>query len=320
MSKTSIYFLLVLTCLASFLLAAGMGSVSISFREILSGLSTPGLPHTLVYELRLPRAMAAFVCGGMLALAGLLMQVLLRNPLADPYILGVSGGAATGALLAILFGLGSLMTQTAAFAGALLSIVLVFVLAHGQTSWTSNRLLLTGVILAAGWNAFISFILTISPDQQIHGMLFWLMGDLSNTRVTAWHGFLLLAITIGGFFSARQLNILARGELQASALGVNTRQLRILLFFSASLLTAIAISLAGSIGFIGLMVPHMLRLMMGADHRALVPASVLLGGSLLVLADTFSRSVLAPIQIPVGILTAALGVPTFLYLLYRNRT
>lgn len=279
-----------------------------------------GLHHQLIFELRLPRALAAFVCGGMLALAGVLMQALLRNPLADPYILGVSGGAASGALLAIMTGAGVLLVQVSAFFGALLSIVLVFALAHGSSSWTSNRLLLTGVVLAAGWNACISFLLTISQSQQVHGMLFWLMGDLSQTRLAGWEILFLLFITTASFVMARPLNIISRGELQASALGVNTRQLRLLLFFTASLLTAVAISLAGSIGFIGLMAPHILRLLMGADHRALIPASVLLGGSLLILADTLARTVLAPTQLPVGILTAILGVPTFLYLLYRKNT
>ncbi len=313
--------LLLLACLGSVILALKLGSVPVTFSDLLSSLSNrQGLHQGLIFELRLPRALAAFVCGGMLGLAGLLMQALLRNPLADPYILGVSGGAASGALLAMLAGLGSLMIQAAAFSGALLSIVLVFALAHGSSSWTSNRLLLTGVVLAAGWNALISFLLVISPNQQIHGMLFWLMGDLSYTQAEVWVFVLLAVITLLSFMLARPLNLISRGELQATALGVNTRQLRLLLFFTASLLTAVAISLAGSIGFIGLMAPHMLRLVIGSDHRSLVPAVVLLGGTLLILADTFARTVLAPTQLPVGILTAILGVPTFLYLLYRNNS
>jgi iron complex transport system permease protein len=312
--------LLTLICLGSFILALRLGSVSLTFTDIFTSLgNTQGLHHGLIFELRLPRALAAFVCGGMLGLAGLLMQALLRNPLADPYILGVSGGAASGALLAILTGLGTLLVQTAAFSGALLSIMLVFVLSHGHSSWTSNRLLLTGVVLAAGWNALISFLLVISPNQQIHGMLFWLMGDLSYAQLGGWEIIFLALITLLSFIFARPLNLVSRGELQATALGVNTRQLRLILFFTASLLTAVAISLAGSIGFIGLMAPHMLRLVLGSDHRYLVPAVVLLGGSLLILADTFARTVLAPTQLPVGILTAILGVPTFLYLLYRNK-
>jgi len=319
MSRIQASLLLLFICLCSFALAISMGSTTLSIHDIVSSFNEhQGLPHTLVFELRLPRAMLAFVCGGMLALAGLLMQALLRNPLADPYILGISGGAASGALLAILLGMGALIIQTAAFTGALLSIMLVFALAHSNSSWTSNRLLLTGVVLAAGWNAMISFLLSISHSQQVHGMLFWLMGDLSYNLLSYWEAPLLIIITFVSFIFSRHLNLMSRGELQASALGVNTRSLRLVLFSTASLLTAIAISLAGSIGFIGLMAPHMLRLIIGSDHRLLVPTAVILGGTLLVLADTLARTVLAPVQLPVGILTAMLGVPAFLYLLYRK--
>jgi len=319
MNRIQISLTLLLACLCSFALAISMGSTALSLNEIVSSFTgTQGLPHTLIFELRLPRAFLAFICGGMLALAGLLMQALLRNPLADPYILGISGGAATGALLAILFGMGTLFIQTAAFAGALLSIMLVFALAHSHSSWTSNRLLLTGVVLAAGWNAIISFLLSVSQSQQVHGMLFWLMGDLSFNHLSYWETPLLAVITLLCFIFSRHLNLMSRGELQAAALGVNTRQVRLVLFATASLLTAVAISLAGSIGFIGLMAPHLLRLVTGSDHRALVPMSVLLGGTLLVLADTIARTALAPAQLPVGVLTAMIGVPTFLYLLYRK--
>lgn len=319
MNKSTVMVLLGLLSLTSFLLAIGLGSVPMSLNDIWTGLDNQqSLNYSLIHDLRLPRALAAFICGGMLALAGLLMQALLRNPLADPYILGVSGGAAVGALLAISTGLGVVLVQIAAFSGAFLSIVLVFMLAHTQSNWTSSRLLLTGVILAFGWNALISFILTISPGEQLHGMLFWLMGDLGHTELAGWEYFFLLLIAALSFLLARPLNMISRGEMQAASLGVNTRQLRLILFFSASLLTAVAISLAGSIGFIGLMTPHILRLMIGSDHRLLVPACILLGGSLLLLADTLARTVLAPTQLPVGILTAILGVPTFLYLLYRK--
>jgi len=319
MNKLHISLVLLALCLCSFVLAISMGSTTLSLNDILSSFTHhQDTPHTLIFELRLPRAGLAFLCGGMLALAGLLMQALLRNPLADPYILGISGGAASGALLAIMLGLGTILIQLSAFGGALLSIMLVFALAHSNSSWTSNRLLLTGVVLAAGWNAIISFLLTTSSNQQVHGMLFWLMGDLSYNQLSFWEIPLLISIMIISFIFSRHLNLMSRGELQAAALGVNTRTVRLILFSTSSLLTAVAISLAGSIGFIGLMAPHMLRLVIGSDHRLLVPATVILGGTLLILADTLARTVLAPTQLPVGILTAILGVPTFLYLLYRK--
>jgi len=318
-NKAIVISALVLICLTSFLMAMRLGSVTVNLSDIFYPQTAEAdFQQQLVFDLRLPRALAAFICGGMLALAGMLMQALLRNPLADPYVLGVSGGAATGALLAIMSGAGALVLQLSAFTGAMLSVLLVFALARGTHSWSSNRLLLTGVVLAAGWNACISFLLAISESQQLHGMLFWLMGDLSYTRIAGWEIAVLLLVTLVSFLVARPLNLVSRGELQASALGVNTRQLRLLIYISASLLTAVAISLAGSIGFIGLIAPHILRLLIGSDHRALVPASVLLGGSLLIMADTLARTVLAPTQLPVGVLTALIGVPVFLYLLYRN--
>lgn len=306
--------------LASLALSLAVGSVSVGFGEAwqaLTGNST-GLGSTVVVELRLPRALGAFVTGGLLALAGALMQVLLRNPLADPYVLGVSGGAAVAALATIMLGLSGIWLPAGAFAGALLSIFLVFGLAHGRGGWTTTRLLLTGVVLAAGWGAVISFLLSVGPEQGLRGMLFWLMGDLSNVRLPRLAGLVL----VGGLFVAmalaRSLNLLARGEIEASVLGVAVGRLRLLIFFLASLLTATAVTIAGSVGFVGLVVPHLLRLAIGSDHRLLLPASVLLGGSFLVLADTLARTLIAPQQLPVGVLSAFIGVPLFLYLLRRG--
>lgn len=317
--RTLLIGLLLLSAL-SLWTALIVGSVNLGWREILDSFAgADSLAHTLIIDLRLPRALTAFVTGAMLALAGCLMQVLLRNPLADPYILGISGGASGAALMALLLGAGSLVTQTAAFAGAMLSMFMVFFLARGTGSWTPTRLLLTGVVLAAGWNAWISFLLSVSPDPNLAGMMFWLMGDLSQARAPYVEGILLILLFSITFLVAPSLNLLARGELQAASLGVSVERLRLLIFVLASLLTATAVSMAGNIGFIGLLVPHMIRLLIGSDHRILLPASLLLGGSVLVIADTLARSVLSPHQLPVGILTALIGVPVFLFLLYRSR-
>jgi len=268
-------------------------------------------------RLRLPRAMNAFTTGAMLALAGALMQVLLRNPLADPYVLGISGGAAVATLGAVLLGIGGLWLNGAAFAGALLSMFLVFGLARGTGVWSSTRLLLTGVIVAAGWSALISFLFTVSPDATLRGMLFWLMGDLSNAE-NYLTGIVGLALGLGlSLPLARSLNVMARGELTARALGVPVTGLRLHLYVLASLLTAVAVMTAGSVGFIGLVAPHIVRLAVGSDHRILLPGAALFGGSLLLLADTVARTALAPQQLPVGVVTALLGVPLFLYLLTR---
>ena len=312
-------FSLAALALASGLLALSFGSVATSWQSVWQVLlgNDHGLSSDLVLQLRLPRAINAFTTGALLALAGALMQVLLRNPLADPYVLGISGGAAVAALCAILLGIGGLWLNAAAFAGALISMFLVFGLARGAGAWSSPRLLLTGVIVAAGWGALIGFLLTVSPDAQLRGMLFWLMGDLGGAES---YGLGVFTLVLGLALSlplARNLNVMARGELSARALGVPVARLRLGLYGLASLLTAVAVMTAGSIGFIGLVAPHVLRLAVGNDHRILLPGAALFGGSLLLLADTAARTALAPQQLPVGVVTALLGVPLFLYLLAR---
>jgi iron complex transport system permease protein len=293
------------------------GSVSLSIRD---AIQQPGsLNAQIFWELRLPRTATAFVTGALLGLAGALMQVLLRNPLADPYILGVSGGASVGALVAILAGASTLLLQSFAFGGALFSTLLVFSLAHGQGNWDTTRLLLTGVVLAAGWGAVISLLLAISPGAQIQGMLFWLMGDLSAAQTPLVGSIVLVLVAVLAFMLSTSLNLLAGGELRATALGVATGKLRVTIYVLASLATAMAVTQAGNIGFIGLIAPHMLRLAGARDHRALIPGVILLGGTLLLVADGLSRLVIEPRQLPVGVLTALLGVPLFLFLLYRSR-
>ena len=312
-------FSLAALAFVSGLLALSFGSVNTPWQSVWQVLlgNDHGLSSDLVLQLRLPRAINAFTTGALLALAGALMQVLLRNPLADPYVLGISGGAAVAALGAILLGIGGLWLNAAAFAGALISMFLVFGLARGAGVWSSPRLLLTGVIVAAGWGALIGFLLTVSPDAQLRGMLFWLMGDLGGAE---GYGLGIVTLVLGLALSlplARNLNVMARGELSARALGVPVARLRLGLYGLASLLTAVAVMTAGSIGFIGLVAPHILRLAVGNDHRILLPGAALFGGSLLLLADTVARTALAPQQLPVGVVTALLGVPVFLYLLSR---
>lgn len=311
--------LLVLLALASFWAALAAGSIPVAAGDIVAALLGRDAPGAdIIRELRLPRALAGFACGGLLALAGALMQVLLRNPLADPYILGISGGAGAGALLAILIGLPALAIDGLAFAGALGAMLLVFGLAHGDGSWTQTRLLLTGVIVAAGCGALVALMLAIAPDDRLRGMLFWLMGDLAQSGA-AWPPLAVLAVALTlAMPFARELNLLARGLLQAQSLGVAVDRLRHAVYLLASLATAAAVTTAGSIGFIGLVVPHLVRLAIGNDQRLLLPASALAGGALLMLADTLARSLIAPQQLPVGVLTALIGVPIFLFLLSRH--
>ncbi len=321
MPRLGTFILLGGASLLSLGLAVAIGSVAVPLAGVWAVLLGEGSPlhQTLVLDLRLPRALAAFATGGLLAVAGALMQVLLRNPLADPYVLGLSGGAAVGALLAMLAGFGTALVSGSAFAGALFSTLLVFGLAHGTGSWTPTRLLLTGVVVAAGWGALISFMLAVSPAEELPGMLYWLMGDMAHAR-SPWPPLVVLAVAVAlAWPLGRSLNVLARGSLQAAALGVRVRPLEWTVYLLAALLTAVAVTVAGSVGFVGLVVPHMLRLVLGNDQRVILPAAALAGGILLVLADTLARTLIAPEQLPVGVITALLGVPLFLYLLYRSR-
>lgn len=312
---------LLLLATASFLLSLLSGSVPIPAMTALRELLAPqhGLEYQILHELRIPRTLAAFVTGALLALSGVLMQVLLRNPLADPYILGISGGAAVGALSAMLLGVSSLLIANAAFFGAMLSVIIVFGLASLRGEWSSSRLLLTGVVVAAGWGAVINLLLTTTANNTVQSMLFWLMGDLSQSRVGGGHFLLLGAGLIITLLLARPLNALARGELTASALGVNVGRLKVILYFTAAVLTATAVTIAGSVGFVGLIIPHMLRLLGARDHRILLPASAILGGSFLIIADSLARTIIAPQQLPVGVLTAIIGVPVFLLILHRSQ-
>jgi iron complex transport system permease protein len=303
----------------SLAIALAIGSVPVgwaSLWHVLTGAET-GLPAVLVLELRLPRALAAFAVGGLLALAGALLQVLLRNPLADPYVLGVSGGASVAALAALLAGLSGAWVSGSALLGSLAAMLLVFGLSHGRGAWSEARLLLTGVVVAAGCGALVSLMLALSPQTTLTTLIFWLLGDLGQATHPGW-GLVVLGIGLGAVLPfARALNLYARGEGVAASLGENVAVLRYGLYFIAALLTATAVTLAGSIGFIGLVVPHLLRLLGRRDHRRLLVDAVLLGGCLLLLADTLARSLFAPAQLPVGAITALLGVPAFLVLLAR---
>lgn len=293
------------------------GSVDLSFSDLMSYVlgDLPDLQRQVFEDIRLPRTLAAFVTGAALALAGVLMQVLLRNPLADPYILGLSGGAAVGALASIMLGLGGWWLSSTAFVGALISVGVVFGIASRAGSWSTTHLLLTGVVVSAGWGALINLMLSTSASASVQGMLFWLMGDLSQSSVgPAQIGVLVVGAGLA-MRAARSLNVLVRGDLVAASLGVDIKRLRLSLFFGASLLTVIAVTTAGSVGFVGLVVPHMLRLIGARDHRVLIPFSLLTGGTFLVVADTLARTLLAPQQLPVGVITALIGVPSFIAIL-----
>ncbi|MDH3647454.1 MAG: iron ABC transporter permease [Gammaproteobacteria bacterium] len=311
---------LTLLSLATLVAAAAIGSVRINPLDVLEVLAGGGddRARMLILELRVPRALSAFATGGLLAMAGALMQVLLRNPLADPYILGVSGGAAVMALGAIMLGLSGLWLDASAFGGALFATWLVYSVSRRGGGWNSGRLLLTGVVLAAGFGAVISLLLSLGTDTGLRSMIFWLLGDFSFADGPLDEWIVLITAIIISLLLARPLNVLARGEIHAMTLGVEVKRMRVVIYLMSALLTAVAVTTAGTIGFVGLLVPHLVRLTSGSDHRVVLPASALLGGILLVAADTAARTLAAPRQLPVGAITALLGVPLFLYLISRR--
>ncbi|MDB5866957.1 MAG: iron transporter permease [Betaproteobacteria bacterium] len=314
-------FMLAAASVASLATALMFGSLPIGFTAVLDSIvfPAPGIIHDVIWNLRAPRAFAAFACGGLLALAGALLQVLLRNALADPYVLGVSSGASLGALLALSLGAGAAAMNLSAFGGAVAALVVVFGLTYRSGDWNVYRLLLTGVVLSAGLSALISLTLVLAPDAQVKGMLFWLMGDLSQTTsaLPAW--LILGALAALGVAASFQLDLLALGDLKARSLGVAVGPLQLGVFAAAAVATVTAVVLGGAIGFIGLMAPHAIRLAGATSHRILLPLSALLGGTVLTLADTAARTAWAPQQLPVGIFTALLGVPAMLLLLSRQR-
>jgi len=275
-----------------------------------------GQDAVILWELRLPRLLIAFAVGGLLALAGAWFQVLLGNPLAEPYVLGVAGSASVGAVAGLM-----LMPESAwvmsigAFAGAWIGIAVVMAFSHLGPS----RVLLAGVVLAAFWAAVLALLLALLPERGLGRAFAWMMGDLSHSDIPV--PLLLLAWAVAlvcGMLLSRSLDILLLGDRHAEALGVDLKLLRRRLLLMASAVTAIAVTAAGTIGFVGLVVPHLMRLIFGSLHRFVLPASAVGGGLLLMLADTASRTVIAPAELPVGVLTAIIGVPVFLYLLLRR--
>lgn len=283
--------------------------------------------HTeVVLGLRIPRVFTAFACGGLLALAGALMQVLFRNPLADPYILGLAGGAGSGALLALAFGGGLFTAYSGAWMGAFASLALLLGLGRAnfrritiQPHEEGHRLLLIGIALASGWGALITLVLALAPETQLRGLVFWLMGDIDGADGYGVPLAALVLVATATMLIARDLNVLCLGTDAAHTLGVAVSRIRLFVVLLASTAAAAAVATAGTIGFIGLIAPNALRWWMGNDQRWLLPASTLTGGILLTAADTVARSIIAPLQLPVGAIVALIGVPAFVLLVSRGR-
>jgi len=276
------------------------------------------LDHTIFMELRVPRVLIAFAVGGLLALAGAWFQVLLGNPLAEPYVLGVAGSASVGAVTGLMLLPESVWAMSlGAFAGAWVGIAVVMAFSHLGPS----RVLLAGVVLAAFWAAVLALLLTLLPEHGLGRAFAWMMGDLSHSDIPVSILLMAWAAALGcGMLLSRSLDMLLLGERHAAALGVDVTSLRRRLLFLASAVTAVAVTAAGTIGFVGLIVPHLIRLIFGSLHRFVLPASAITGGLLLAMADTAARTVIAPADLPVGVLTAMIGVPVFLWLLLKRQS
>jgi iron complex transport system permease protein len=317
--------------LASVVLALKLGAVPISVTDLVLDLGRiaigradelPTEYRMIVFDLRLPRILLGILVGAALSVSGASFQALLRNPLADPYVLGVSSGAALGSVLALMIAPAfALVMPLGAFLGAIATIAGVYFLGRREGQLDSTTLLLGGIISASFFSAIIMFLTTQLSGRDLRGIVFWLMGDLS-TPVSAGMQWIFTAGLVAGlgaiYSTSADLNLLLMGEREATHLGVDVTRVKLVVYVSASLLTALAVSVSGAIGYVGLLVPHAVRLIFGSDYRLLIPASALCGAIAIVLADTLARTIVPPTELPVGAMTAMAGAPVFIYLLRRG--
>ena len=319
MQRVALSVVLFVIAIAGIGFALLTGSVNLTNVEVWQALLGNGseVHRQIVQELRAPRVFAGFACGGLLAIAGTLLQVLLRNPLADPYILGISGGSSVAALCALSLGLPALGANLGALLGAVLAIVLVSGVAL-RGGWSTDRVLLAGVVLSAGFSAIVSLFLIIAPAAQLHGMLFWLMGDLSRVISATPVLVVFVIVALLAVLLGHLLDVLSLGEIKAASLGLNAKLAQYIVFILAAVATTAVVVTAGPIGFVGLLTPHVIRLLGVTQHRALIALSAIAGGGFLVWADLLARSAVAPLQLPVGAVTALLGVPLLFFLLVRR--
>jgi iron complex transport system permease protein len=320
--------IVVVLLLALLLLAAGLAAISIGSVSILPAhvaralVGMDGVPEaerTIVLDIRLPRLLLAMCVGAGLSVAGLVLQALLRNPLAEPYILGISSGGTAGTLLAMMFSLGTLGTPLASFAGSGLVMILVYAVAQRRGQMDTHALLMAGVMIGAFFNAVVLLIIAVM-NRELRNAFLWLMGNLSSATpgATVIVGPLVVASSAVLLLLAKSYNLIATGDEGALQLGVNVRMAKRVSYLLSSLITGLVVSVSGVVGFVGLIIPHICRMVFGPDHRLLLPASFLTGALFLVLTDLLARTVLAPVEIPVGAVTAAIGAPVFIYLLRKT--
>ena len=291
-------------------------------RSILGQSGADPMPSAILWEIRLPRVLAAALVGGALALGGLVFQALLRNPLAEPYILGISGGSAIGAIIGILMGLSRFPgVSLFSFLGSFVTLAAILLMASGKTTLRKDSLLLSGVMINAFCGAVIMFLVSMTQDARLHNILFWLMGDLSAIELhqTGILALVLLPSFVLLFWFSHVMNLILLGKEMAQSMGVNLTRTTVVLLAVTSFMVSVTVSHCGLLGFVGLVIPHLLRLILGADHRILVPSCILGGGTYMILCDLFARSLPEQGEIPVGVVTAMIGAPLFIFLLVRSR-
>jgi iron complex transport system permease protein len=320
-----------LVLLAVVAVALKLGAVPISVTDLVMSLGRVAIGQSaqlpseyslIVFDLRLPRIMLGILVGAGLSVSGAGFQAMLRNPLADPYVLGVSSGAAVGAILSLIFAPHlPLVTPIAAFLGALVTVAAVYILGRRGGQLDSSTLLLAGIVMASLLSAVILFLISALPTRDFRGMAFWLMGDLS-TPVQPGLRWILLAGLLAGigaiYSTAADLNLLLSGEREAAHLGVDVTRVKIVVYIAASMLTGLAVAVSGAIGYVGLLVPHVMRLLFGSDYRLLIPTSAIGGAIAIVLADMLARTIAAATGVTLGAKKAQAGAPGFLYLLRRR--
>jgi iron complex transport system permease protein len=318
--------LLLLLLFAAMLLGISMGSSGNGVKEVLQSLwgadKTDSMLNTIIWRIRLPRAILAAFVGATLSLGGLVFQALLRNPLAEPYILGISGGSAIGAIIGILMGLSRFPgVSMTAFAGSTATLLLILVMSSGQTILKKDSLLLSGVMVNAFCSAFIMFLISLTQDSRLHNIMFWLMGDLSMAGIEqAWIlAAMVLPCFILIFWLSNTMNLLLLGKEMAQTMGVNIKAVMVTLLVTTSFMVSATVSQCGLLGFVGLVIPHLLRLLLGPDHRVLVPSCIFGGGAYMVFCDLLARTLPKQGEMPAGVITAMIGAPLFIFLLKRSR-
>lgn len=314
--------LLVIAAVAAISCGSSELSPAAAFRGLLGGPGGDDLASAIVWRIRLPRVLLAALTGAVLSLGGLVFQALLRNPLAEPYILGISGGSAIGAIAGILMGLAPFPgVSLCAFGGAMVTLALILTMASGRTLLQRDALLLSGVMVNAFCSAVIMFLLTLSRDGRLHNILFWLMGNLTATAFgqVGLLAAVVLPCFIVVFLLAHPMNLMLLGRELAASSGVSVRVVTLTLLTVTSLMVSVTVSHCGLIGFVGLVVPHLLRMGWGSDHRMLVPACILGGGAFMVVCDLLARVLPRHGEMPAGVITAMIGAPLFIYLLKRSR-